>query len=100
MLFIDLHRRNLRNRKRERAFQRKKLLSENVSLAADGSIVHSGGPNSLPGMVGELNGAVESPLHESDHVKVASFADHDEILIPPAVALSSNHSIVYDDDDI
>ena len=100
MLFIDLHRRNLRKKKQERAHQRKKLLSENVSLAADGSIVHTGGPNSLPGMGGELNGAIESPLHESEHAKGASFADHDEILIPPAVALLSNHSIVYDDEDI
>ena len=99
MFFIDIHRRNLRNKKREKAHQRKKLLSENVSLAADGSIVHhaagSGLSHSGPG--GEIN-SVESPIHESDHAK-ASFADHDEVLIPPAVALLSNHSIVYDDDD-
>ena len=97
MLFIDIHRRNLRNKKREKAHQRK-LLSENVSLAADGSIIHhgagSGSNNTGPG--GEVT--AESPLHESDHGK-ASFAEHDEILIPPAVAMLSHHSIVYDDDD-
>ena len=99
MLFIDIHRRNLRNKKREKAHRRKNLLSENVSLAADGSIVHhttaSGSNHTGPG--GEIN-AIESPIHESDHAK-ASFTEHDEILIPPAVAMLSHHSIVYDDDD-
>ena len=96
MLFIDLHRRNLRKKKQEKALQRK-LLSENVSLAADGSIVNHGGLNLGPG--GELS-AVESPIHESDHAK-ASFAEHDEILNPPYAMppMLSHHSIVYDDDD-
>ena len=90
MLFIDIHRRNLRNKKREKHLQRK-LLSENVSLATDGG---SGSNNTGPS--GEV--LVESPLHESDHAK-ASFVEHDEIFIPPAVAMLSHHSIVYDDDD-
>ena len=100
MLFIDIHRRNLRNKKREKAHKRKKLLSENVSLAADGSIVHHAGGNG-PSSSGVQGGDIieaNSPLHESDHAK-ASFMEHDEILIPPAVAILSNHSIVYDDDD-
>ena len=90
MLFIDIHRRNLRNKKREKAHQRK-LLSENVSLATDG-----GSASNNTGPSGEV--LVESPLHESDHAK-PSFVEHDEIFIPPAVAMLSHHSIVYDDDD-
>ena len=98
MLFIDLHRRNLRNKKQLKALQRKKCLSENVSLAADGSVVHGGGFGfNSTGVGGEAIEA-ESPLHESGHLK-ASFVEHDEILIPPAVAMLSNHSIVYDDED-
>ena len=100
MFFIDIHRRNLRIRKQQK-HQRKQLLSENVSLAADGSIVHHGsgglsGSNS-GGVGGEL--MAESPLHESEHAKPLSFAENDEIFIPPAVAMLSHHSIVYDDDD-
>ena len=98
MLLIDIHRRNLRNRKREAQRKKQLLLSENISMNPDGSVIHhGGGAGSSSATIGGEH-MVESPLHESDHAK-ASFAEHDEILIPPAVAMLSNHSIVYDDDD-
>jgi hypothetical protein len=82
MVLIDVHRKNLRKRKRARAS--KKALTERISIAPDGSVVIQPGPDEGEG------GPPEEP--ERRH----SFSDQDDIL-PPVSLLSHQRSFVYDD---
>ena len=89
MILIDVHRKNLR--KRRRARQQKKSLAERISVAPDGSVVIQDpvDPDTPAGGVSASGIPVEIERRNS-------FSDQDAIL-PPVSLLSHQRSFVYDD---
>ena len=89
MILIDVHRKNLR--KRRRARQQKKSLAERISVAPDGSVVIQDpvDPDTPAGGVSASGIPVEIERRNS-------FSDQDDIL-PPVSLLSHQRSFVYDD---
>ncbi len=86
MVLIDVHRKNLRKRKRARK-SHKKALSERISVAPDGSVVIQ------PVVPEDEEGAA---ANEVEMERRHSFSDQDDIL-PPVSLLSHQRSFVLDD---
>merc|ERR1711899_30274 len=102
MLLIDVHRKNLRKKKRARQ-ESKKALAERISVAPDGSVViqdaSGGGAGAMMGDPEALASARVSGVHmppEELLERRNSFTDQDDIL-PPVSLLSHQRSFVYDD---
>ena len=102
MLLIDVHRKNLRKKKRARQ-ESKKALAERISVAPDGSVViqdaSGGGASAMMGDPEALASARVSGVHmppEELLERRNSFTDQDDIL-PPVSLLSHQRSFVYDD---
>jgi len=97
MFLIDVHRRNLRQRKRAR--QLKKSLAERISVAPDGSVViqdQPGGPDGGPDGASGVGLALAPVIADEIELRRNSFSDQDDIL-PPVSLLSHQRSFVYDD---
>ena len=98
MLLIDVHRKNLRKKKKAR--QSKKALAERISVAPDGSVVIQDAagcmdPEALA--TSRVSGAVIPPEQLAMELERRnSFTDQDDIL-PPVSLLSHQRSFVYDD---
>ena len=90
MVLIDVHRRNLRRKKRAR--QQKKSLAERISVAPDGSVVIQDPPDLEVGGIPSTS----HPLPPDEIERRNSFSDQDDIL-PPVSLLSHQRSFVYDD---
>lgn len=91
MVLIDVHRKNLRQKKLAR--QTKKALAERISMAADGSVVIQDNVDA-----DSLTAAAATALQPSHEIAARrnSFSDQDDIL-PPVSLLSHQRSFVYDD---
>ena len=98
MLLIDVHRKNLRKKKRARQ-ESKKALAERISVAPDGSVViqDAGGAMGDPEALASarVSGVSHMPPEELLERR-NSFTDQDDIL-PPVSLLSHQRSFVYDD---
>ena len=97
MFLIDVHRRNLRQRKRAR--QLKKSLAERISVAPDGSVViqdQPGGPDGGADGASGVGLALAPVIADEIELRRNSFSDQDDIL-PPVSLLSHQRSFVYDD---
>ncbi len=96
MLLIDVHRKNLRKKKRAR--QLKKSLVERISVAPDGSVVIQDPPHAEGGAsAAVVLGGSSSIRPTPDEIERRnSFSDQDDIL-PPVSLLSHQRSFVYDD---
>lgn len=91
MILIDVHRKNLR--KKRRARQQKKSLAERISVAPDGSVVIQDPVD--PDGVTPVGGVSASGI-PVEIKRRNSFSDQDDIL-PPVSLLSHQRSFVYDD---
>ena len=89
MVLIDVHRKNLRRKKKAR--QAKKTLCERISVAPDGSVVIQEQPDE-PDIV--IPSSIRPTPDEIERRN--SFSDQDDIL-PPVSLLSHQRSFVYDD---
>ena len=90
MLLIDVHRKNLRKKKKAR--QSKKALAERISVAPDGSVVIQDAMDPEALATARVSGVI--PPEELERRN--SFTDQDDIL-PPVSLLSHQRSFVYDD---
>lgn len=90
MLLIDVHRKNLRKKKKAR--QSKKALAERISVAPDGSVVIQDAMDPEVLASARVSGVI--PPEELERRN--SFTDQDDIL-PPVSLLSHQRSFVYDD---
>ena len=105
MVLIDVHRKNLRRKRRAR--QQKKSLAERISVAPDGSVVIQDPPG-VPdgGLDGASIGLATIPrgtigltntvIPDEIELRRNSFSEQDDIL-PPVSLLSHQRSFVYDD---
>ena len=100
MLLIDVHRKNLRKKKRARQ-QSKKALAERISVAPDGSVVIQDAGHGA--MMGDPEALASARVSGVSHMppeelleRRNSFTDQDDIL-PPVSLLSHQRSFVYDD---
>ena len=91
MILIDVHRKNLR--KKRRARQQKKSLAERISVAPDGSVVIQDpvDPDGVTPAGGVSASGIPVEIERRN-----SFSDQDDIL-PPVSLLSHQRSFVYDD---